>query len=56
MIGLYFIGGTRKTILPPMTHMKMPMFSNNASVYYKPGSLSVGAGSVANLNIKRRRT
>ena len=35
---------------------KMPLFINNAQVYYKPGSLvSGGVGSVRNSSTKSRR-
>lgn len=34
-----------------------PLFTNNAQVYYKPGSLpSGGVGSVRNSGVKGRRT
>jgi len=37
--------------------MKMPLFSNNAQVYYKPHSLSIGGvGTVRNIGTKSRRT
>jgi hypothetical protein len=37
--------------------MKMPIFSNNAQVYYKPNSLpSGGIGTVRNSGAKGRRT
>ena len=36
--------------------MRMPMFSNNASVYYKPHTLSAGVGSVRNSRFKGKRT
>lgn len=32
------------------------LFSNNAAVYYKPGSNSVGAGGVRNMRAKMRKT
>lgn len=37
--------------------MHMPLFSNNAQVYYKPHSLaSGGVGTVRNVGAKSRRT
>jgi hypothetical protein len=37
--------------------MNMPLFSNNAQVYYKPHSLSIGGvGTVRNVGTKSRRT
>jgi hypothetical protein len=37
--------------------MKIPLFSNNAIVVYKPGSLAVsGAGTVRNARSKSYRT
>ena len=36
--------------------MKMPLFSNNAAVYYKPHSLAAGGvGTVRNSSIRGRR-
>jgi hypothetical protein len=55
MIDLYYIGGTKHTILTPMKHMKMPLFSDNSRVYQKPGTYHVGAGSIQHSRIKSRR-
>lgn len=55
MYGLYYIAGSKKTNLPPMRHMKMPLFSDNSRVYQKIGMFSVGVGSVANMRVKGRR-
>lgn len=55
MIDLYYISGTKHTILPPMKHMKMPLFSDNSRVYQKPGTYHVGAGSIQHSRIKSRR-
>jgi len=42
---------------PPNLRMLTPLFTNNAQVYYKPGSLAPGGvGSVRNSSIKARRT
>lgn len=50
-------------VLPPINapsnnlRMLTPLFTNNAQVYYKPGSLAPGGvGSVRNSSIKSRRT
>jgi hypothetical protein len=41
----------------PSLRMLTPLFTNNAQVYYKPGSLApCGVGSVRNSSIKARRT
>lgn len=41
---------------PQLFTMSMkPLFSNNAQVYYKPGSLSVGAGTVRNIGHVAKR-
>jgi len=41
----------------PSLRMLTPLFTNNAQVYYKPGSLaSGGVGSVRNSSTKARRT
>lgn len=40
---------------PP--NMRMQLFSNNAQVYYKPGSLAPGGvGSVRNASAKSKKT
>jgi hypothetical protein len=42
---------------PTESRMYMPLFTNNAQVYYKRGSLaSCGVGSVRNSSMKGRRT
>jgi hypothetical protein len=41
----------------PSLRMITPLFTNNAQVYYKPGSLAPGGvGSVRNSSIKARKT
>jgi hypothetical protein len=41
----------------PPTNMKKSLFSNNAMVFYKPGSLAPGGvGGVGNASVKARRT
>jgi len=37
-------------------NIKMGVFANNASTYYKPHSLSVGIGTVRNYSRKYNRT
>jgi len=56
-------GWESDTIPPPPTQntsiqtIRMSLFSNNAQVYYKPGSLaSCGVGSTINSRFKSRRT
>ena len=44
-------------LFPTVRPMKMPLFSNNAQVYYKPGSLSSGGvGTVRNSRRKGKHT
>jgi hypothetical protein len=43
----------RSLRVPKMT---MPLFSNNAQVYYKTHSLSVGGGTVRNAGARSKRT
>ena len=46
----------RKIITTYPGQYKMPLFINNAQVYYKPGSLAYGGiGSVRNSSTKSRR-
>ncbi len=37
-----------KSILVVLPKMRMSLFSNNANVYYKPKTMSVGVGTVRN--------
>jgi len=56
MLYLYYIGGTTHDIPRVQPNMKMPMFSDNSRVYQKPGSYSVGVGSVKNRRVKSLRS
>ena len=55
MIDLFYIAGTSHTLPQPPAGMRMPLFSDNSRVYQKPGSYSVGAGTVRNRRVKSRR-
>lgn len=44
------------TELYPRTSMMQSLFSNNAGVYYKNHSLSIGSSGVNNSRVKARRT
>lgn len=55
MIDLVYIAQSVRVLNVPK--MKMPLFSNNALVYYKKGSLATGGvGSVRNISAKSKRT
>ena len=48
---------SRSIIKMPIQYMKMPLFSNNAAVYYKPHSLaSGGVGTVRNSRAIGKKT
>lgn len=48
---------SKSIIRMPMNFMKMPLFSNNAAVYYKPHSLaSGGVGTVRNSGAIGKKT
>jgi hypothetical protein len=50
------VSTTPGTIIVANPKMKMPLFTNNSQVYYKPASLSAGGvGTVRNTNIKSRK-
>ena len=53
---LKFISAGNAAFVLPTTFSMKSLFSNNAQVYYKPGSLSVSSGgSVVNARRKARR-
>lgn len=55
MIDLVYIASPVRFLNVP--NMKMPLFSNNAQVYYKKGSLAAGGvGTVRNATRKDKRT
>lgn len=50
------VSTTPKIIIKNKNTMKMPLFSNNSQVYYKPKSLAAGGvGTVRNVGSKSRR-
>lgn len=56
MIDLYYISGTNHATVRPSFGMRMSLFSDNSRVYQKPGSYSVGVGSVRNHRVKSKHT
>jgi hypothetical protein len=58
-IGIYYLYPSTTPPTPPTRPASMgSLFTNNAQVYYKPGSLSTGGGGsgVTNCRIKQRKT
>lgn len=56
--GIYYLYSSTPPMPPPRLASMGSLFTNNAQVYYKPGSLSTGGGGsgVTNCRIKQRRT
>jgi hypothetical protein len=46
----------KKTITVKPNTMKMPIFSDNSNVYYKPKSMSTGVGTVRNARAIGKKT
>jgi hypothetical protein len=47
---------SKEIIMIKSNTMKMPLFSDNSNVYYKPKSMSTGVGTVKNIRAIGKKT